>query len=90
MNLWNIGLSLLPLLIPVIAWAMLHQRKAAERRAESVVNRVDLLSNRVPRVRVGEFSSGGAIASGVRSKLVRDVLLGEHECVLFRSSKRFF
>ncbi len=44
-----------------------------------------MLNSRVPRVQVGEFSSGGALSvnAGPRSSLVRDVLLGEHECVLF-------
>ena len=40
-------------------------------------------TDRPPRFHVGEFSSGGAVSRSARRTFVKDVLIGEHECVLF-------
>ncbi len=94
-------MSLLPLLIPVVVWAVLNRRDS-QQRASKLVNQAAVGGasvstkagdgpsvvavaggGRAPRFHVGEFSSGGAIGRTAKSTLVKDVLLGEHECVLF-------
>jgi hypothetical protein len=79
MNLWSIGLSALPLLIPVVVWAILQRRAMNEpnqpRFKEALPPVVDMLNKRTPRI--GEFTSGGALSAGAKSTLVRDVLIGK-------------
>jgi hypothetical protein len=61
------------------------------------LNRRDVVPNASPstaasqrKVPVGQFSSGGAISAGAKKTFVKDVLLGEHECVLFAYIEEMF
>lgn len=89
--------ALVPLLIPLCVWYVLQRRDAVRDRqlaarvpAEETVRQVDLIRKRPPRFPVREFTSGGAVGASAKSTLVRDVLLGEHECVLFSYVEELF
>jgi hypothetical protein len=94
-NLTTVLVAAVPLLVPVVVWLVLNRRDAAQQTPVAGGGKstkpgkegpqvVDVGGGgRAPRFHVGEFSSGGAIGRSAKSTLVRDVLLGEHECVLF-------
>ena len=96
MNWTSILVAAVPLLLPVAVWLLLNRRDAVapatnvQAKAGTGTGTgtgplvVDVAGGgRAPRFHVGEFSSGGAIGRSAKSTLVKDVLLGEHECVLF-------
>lgn len=80
--------SLLPLFIPLAAWLLLNRRdrlRMVARSKDRLGGEAEDSSQPPPLVSkvVGAFSAGGAIGASAKSRLVKDVLLGEHECVLF-------
>lgn len=78
---WQGVIALLPLLIPVAVWAFLKVREPPVR--SSKVRNMEGASSSTSTQVVKAFTSGGAISSSAQRTWVKDVLQGEHECLLF-------